>query len=109
MVDKEMEMECKINEKSMAKMLENGKMDDDLGIVVPTIVPNKDATDNKIQEAKDALAEMKLAYLIPSIPDCQPPYILMNVLHRGRVLDQEACQDYVYILAYPQDKPLSPY
>ena len=60
-----MEMSCKLTDKNMTSMISDGTLDADLGIVCPMGMPNvkEEPADENVSKVKDALAEMKFAYL----------------------------------------------
>ncbi len=62
--EKLMAIDCKLNDKSMEKMLADGKVDLDLGMNVPlaagAMCVKSEEVDECVQKAKDMLAELKL-------------------------------------------------
>ena len=62
--EKLMAIDCKLNDKSMEKMLADGKVDLDLGMNVPlaagAMCVKNEEVDECVQKAKDMLTDLKL-------------------------------------------------
>ncbi len=58
--EKEIKIECKLTDKNLEKMVEDGHIDVDLGVTVPALVDVKTEEGGEdIKLLKDALADLK--------------------------------------------------